>query len=93
MNVSKTIPLFFNKYINATTLEACNDWDEVSLEESLKAFIEEEEIGMGAIMFPLRMALSGVGGGPSLYGLMTLIGKQETLGRIGSALEVIPSMR
>jgi len=70
-------------------LEASDDWTEAGLETTLKVFIEKEEIGMGAIMFPLRMALSGVGGGPSLYALMTLIGKQETMDRISTAVDAI----
>jgi glutamyl-tRNA synthetase len=77
----------------ADTLEACTEWDEASLEATLKSFIESEGVGMGAIMFPLRMALSGVGGGPSLYALMDLIGKEETLDRIRKVLEVLPSGR
>ncbi len=75
----------------ADTLETCTEWDEASLEATLKSFIESEGVGMGAIMFPLRMALSGVGGGPSLYALMDLIGKEETLDRIRKALDELPS--
>lgn len=73
----------------AKKLEECDDWTEDMLETTLKEFIDSENLGMGAIMFPLRMALSGVGGGPSLYALMTLIGKQATLDRIGTAVNVI----
>lgn len=70
-------------------LEASSEWNEENLEATLKSFIETSGVGMGAIMFPLRMALSGVGGGPSLYALMALIGKEETLSRIRIALESI----
>ena len=73
----------------ANVLSACDDWSESNLESTLKGFIESEGIGMGAIMFPLRMALSGEGGGPSLYALMALIGKQESLDRISKAVESI----
>jgi len=74
----------------ADRLETSDAWDEAALESTLKSFIETRGIGMGAIMFPLRMALSGVGGGPSLYALMALIGKQETLDRIRKAIDLLP---
>ena len=71
-------------------LASSGDWTVEALEETLKAYVEKEEVGMGAIMFPLRMALSGTGGGPSLYALMALIGKQETLDRIDTCLTALP---
>ena len=71
-------------------LASSGDWTVEALEETLKAYVEKEEVGMGAIMFPLRMALSGTGGGPSLYALMALIGKQETLDRIDTSLTALP---
>jgi glutamyl-tRNA synthetase len=77
--------LRFREYLSSS-----GDWTEEALEETLKAYIEKEEVGMGAIMFPLRMALSGTGGGPSLYALMALIGKQETLDRIDTCLTALP---
>lgn len=73
----------------ALVLSDLGDWSDEGLEASLKAFIEDQEVGMGALMFPLRMALSGVGGGPSLYSLMVLIGKEETLTRIERAVSRI----
>lgn len=71
------------------TLSTLEAWTPQELEDALKTFIAEKEVGMGALMFPLRMALSGVGGGPSLYHLMELIGKEETLGRIERAVSSI----
>jgi len=70
----------------AVVLSELDAWSEQELEVSLKAFIDAQGVGMGALMFPLRMALSGVGGGPSLYALMALIGREETLSRIKRAV-------
>jgi len=75
----------------ACVLQAEDDWTEEALEAALKGFIADQEIGMGAIMFPLRMALSGVGGGPSLYSMMVLFGRDETLARVKRAVETIAS--
>lgn len=73
----------------ASVLATTASWSEEELEEELKSFIAEKEIGMGALMFPLRMALSGVGGGPSLYSMMVLLGAEETQSRIQRAIERI----
>jgi glutamyl-tRNA synthetase len=73
----------------AGALADLETWTEDGLEEALKSFIAAKEIGMGALMFPLRMALSGVGGGPSLYSLMVLIGADVTQTRIQRAIERI----
>jgi len=70
----------------AVVLSELDAWSEQELEVGLKAFIDAQGVGMGALMFPLRMALSGVGGGPSLYALMALIGREETLSRIKRAV-------
>lgn len=57
-----------------------------ALETTFKAFIEEKEIGFGAAMLPLRLLITGVGGGPSLFAIMEVIGKEEALHRIETGL-------
>jgi glutamyl-tRNA synthetase len=59
------------------------------LEEALKNFAETRELGFGKIMNPLRLALVGASRGPHLPDIMEIIGKEETLRRIGKAIEQI----
>lgn len=73
----------------AGRLEALETWDEASIEAAFKGFIEEKEVGFGKLMMPLRLALSGVGGGPSGYGIAELLGKEESLSRIQTALDTL----
>lgn len=56
------------------------------LETTFKAYMEEKEIGFGAAMLPLRLVITGVGGGPSLFAIMEVIGKEDTLQRIDAGL-------
>ena len=37
---------------------------------------------MGAVMFPARVALTGLSGGPDLSSVFSLLGKEESLKRI-----------
>lgn len=56
-------------------------------ETALKKTAEELNIGTGKMIHPLRLALSGVGGGPGVYDIANVIGKENTLRRIDSALQ------
>lgn len=41
------------------------------------------------LIHPVRLAVSGVGGGPGLYDILYIIGKDETIRRINNAIERI----
>lgn len=69
-------------------LAVLNEWNAESLETCLKQKLETEGWGMGALMFPLRMALSGLPSGPDLYRFMQLLGRDEVLARINKAAEL-----
>ncbi|MDI6767624.1 MAG: glutamate--tRNA ligase [Bacteroidota bacterium] len=47
------------------------------------------KIGNGKLIHPVRLAVSGVGGGPGLYDILYIIGKEESLRRIKKAIERI----
>ena len=65
----------------ADSLESVDEWTLDKLEEALQTFVEIHEMGMGKIMFPIRLALSGQPSGPGLYEMMALFGKDETIAR------------
>ncbi len=58
-------------------------------EKTLKSICEEKEIGLGRLIHPLRLALSGVGIGPGIFDLLFILGKEESLKRITNALDKI----
>lgn len=70
-------------------LEKMDDFDVETLEVTLKQVAETQEVGLGKMMAPLRIALSGVAGGPSLYDMMVLWGKNTCIRRIKKAIEVL----
>jgi len=71
-------------------LENEDSWMAVDLKGQFEAFVAEKETGFGKVMAPLRLALTGVAGGPGLFEIMELIGKTECLNRIASALVALP---
>lgn len=52
----------------------------------LESLVEQEGIGFGKLMLPLRLALTGTGGGPDLFEAMNLLGRDEVLRRLDDAL-------
>ncbi|MDI6402219.1 glutamate--tRNA ligase [Balneolaceae bacterium ANBcel3] len=57
------------------------------LKTRLKEVIEKENVGMGKLMMPVRIAVTGLGSGPDLFESMELLGKEEVLRRIHTAIE------
>ena len=58
-------------------------------EHGLKSFTELKQIGIGKIIHPLRLAVSGMGNGPGVYDILHIIGKEETIKRINKAIETL----
>jgi glutamyl-tRNA synthetase len=57
------------------------------LKDTLKEVLEEFDIGFGKLMMPLRIAITGMGFGPDLFGTMELLGKEIIIRRLETALE------
>ncbi len=57
------------------------------IEIAFKAFLKDKELGFGAVLLPLRLVLTGAGGGPSMFDFAAFIGRDETLRRIDIGLK------
>lgn len=57
------------------------------LKQILTEVIEEEGVGFGKLMMPLRVAVTGTGSGPDLFATMELLGQKEVLWRLNVAIE------
>ncbi len=55
-------------------------------EKALDELALKLNVAKGKLVHPLRIAVSGVGEGPGVYDIISIIGKQETLSRISTAL-------
>jgi len=56
-------------------------------ESALHKTAESLQIKTSELIHPLRLAVSGVGAGPGLYDILTIIGKEETIQRLNMAIE------
>ncbi len=55
-------------------------------ENALKQIAAELNIGVGKLIHPLRLAVSGKGTGPGVYDILVILGKDEVTERIHSAV-------
>jgi glutamyl-tRNA synthetase len=62
------------------------DWQAENLKHILHELVENQGLKFGKVMPAVRLAISGVSGGPDLAGIMDIIGKTETLNRLQKAL-------
>ncbi len=75
--------------VYADRLEAASDFDAAQAEAMLRALAEERGAGAGRIIHPVRLAVSGVPGGPSLFDMMDVLGREVCVRRIRKAVEVL----
>jgi len=69
-----------------SALAAVPTWDREALEAAAKAIADGAGLGLGKVAGPLRAALTGQGNSPSVFAVMAILGRDESLGRIDDAL-------
>ncbi len=70
-------------------LSTITEFEKDNIETKFKAYLEKNEIGFGQVMNVLRLTLVGSNSGPDLFSIMSLIGKQETINRIETGINLI----
>jgi glutamyl-tRNA synthetase len=78
---------FFEEF--ARLIPAIEDFSGVKMKELLSAKAAEKGMKIGALMQPLRLAITGEGAGPDLTEIISILGKVETEKRILKAVEAI----
>ncbi len=66
-------------------------WNPESLESTAMNYMETRNSGLGKLMAPLRLALTGSGNGPGVFDILEILGKNESLERIGLAIQKDPA--
>ncbi|MFA5574752.1 MAG: glutamate--tRNA ligase [Brumimicrobium sp.] len=74
-------------------LENINDFSAENIDFSFHQFIEEKQVGMGQVLLPFRLLLTGSGQGPNMFEVSELLGKEETLKRMKENLQTIIKMQ
>ena len=74
-------------------LSTINDFSSDNIETSFKTFLEEKEMGIGAVLPAFRLLLTGKGMGPSMFEIASLIGKDESISRMESGINKVLELK
>ena len=72
-----------------TLLESIEKWDAEALDKTVMAWIAAKEYGVGQVMNAFRITLVGAARGPHIWEITDILGKDETLRRLQTAILVI----
>jgi glutamyl-tRNA synthetase len=73
-------------------ISTIKDYTAIELEIKLQKIAEKNNTSNGSIIHPVRLAVSGVGTGPSLFELLQVLGPEVVDRRIRRAIEQIPKL-
>jgi glutamyl-tRNA synthetase len=78
---------FFRHF--SKSLVSISDWTPTGIETVFKQLAEQAGIKPGELQLPLRLMLVGDKFGPPVFDIATLLGKEETAGRIHYTLDLV----
>jgi len=67
-------------------LAAVDDWSAPALESAVRIVAEEAQLGLGKVAQPLRAALTGRTTSPGIFDVLALLGREESLARLGDQI-------
>ncbi|MEX2589720.1 MAG: glutamate--tRNA ligase [Chitinophagales bacterium] len=68
-------------------LKETDPFNAESIEQTVKTFMHDNELGFGDVLPIIRIAVSGIMQGPPIFEMAALIGKEETVNRLEKGLE------
>ncbi len=66
-----------------------DDWSAPALENQARALADAAAVKLGQVAQPLRAAVTGAAQSPGLFDVMAMLGRDEILGRIDDALQMM----
>jgi glutamyl-tRNA synthetase len=73
-------------------LQSLETFNSAAIENCFKSFLEEKQLGVGAVLPLFRLVLTGTGMGPSMFDITAFLGKEESITRIESGILAIESL-
>ena len=68
-------------------------YDPATIESTFKSFLEEKQIGIGAVLPNFRLLLTGTGAGPSMFDISAFLGKEECIERMKIGLDTVLALK
>jgi glutamyl-tRNA synthetase len=64
-------------------LSQVEPWTAAAIENAVRTFIQRKELKLGAVAQPLRVALTGRPTSPGIFDVLQVLGREESLARLG----------
>jgi glutamyl-tRNA synthetase len=77
----------------AERFASLDSFDEPAMEHALRALADEEGVGAGKVIHPLRVALTGAAASPGIFEVAALLGREQVLHRIHAAVGALRAPR
>ena len=77
----------------ANVLDGLDSFSSTNVESAFKRFLDTRELGFGQVLLPFRIALTGEGGGPSMFDFAAFLGKEDTLNRLNRGVEAVLALK
>ena len=71
-------------------LDNVGEWTVENVEVELRNLSDRKNINPAKLIHPVRLALSGIGAGPSLFHMMGVLGKDICVRRLKKAVDSLP---
>ena len=72
-----------------TALEAVRRWSAETTEAAMRNFAEQNNLKLGAVAQPLRVALTGRTTSPGIFDVLAVLGREECLARLADQAAVM----
>lgn len=70
-------------------LETITEFNASNIETLFKSFLEEKQMGIGAVLPLFRLLVTGAGMGPSMFEIASFLGKESCLSRMQKGIEML----
>jgi glutamyl-tRNA synthetase len=71
---------YLNEWMDRLT--EISEFSSANIESAFKGYLEEKGLGIGAVLLPYRLSVTGVGAGPGMFDVSAFLGKEEVLNRM-----------
>ncbi|MCH8204812.1 MAG: glutamate--tRNA ligase [Candidatus Hydrogenedentes bacterium] len=72
--------------------DECDPWTHEALHTAFETLAEQSGVGLGQLVHPARLALTGKSVGPGLFELAELLGRETCRDRIAKAIEYVATL-
>ena len=73
-------------------VKSISSFDAPTIEATFKSYLTKKEVGIGAVLLPFRLTVTGVGAGPGMFDISAFLGKEEVIERLEIGLKAIDSI-